>query len=103
MMALDAMYLRDPEPRVLTVQGLNVWPPAPGIPNIGPLRAGQVDDEYRRIATHDLSASIHSDTGIYSQGYREVLLDLATAHGEILVAIISHRRDTYCVGIWIAQ
>lgn len=102
MMALDTMYLRDPEPLVLTVELLNVWPPAPGIPDIGPLRAGQLDDELRRVDTHSVDVSGWG-MGLHTTELHGHLLELAEVHGRITVAITTHQQRVYDVGVWISQ
>ena len=93
MMPLEAMYSRDTNPRVLDVIALNVWPPAPRIPMIGPLRAGQLDDEFHRIDTIELNQG--------DDQLRQMLTRYAEIHGRIHVGMIFNSYVKSTIGVWI--
>ena len=93
MMPIEAMYSRDTNPRVFDAVTLNVWPPAPRIPLLGPLRAGQLDDEFQRIDTIELNQG--------DDQLRQMLTRYAEIHGRIHVGLIFDSYTKSTVGVWV--
>lgn len=94
MMPIDAMYTRAKEPRVLSLESLNVWPPAPGIPELGPVKCGQLDDEYRRIDT--IIVKDRKDEEL-----RRKLTEYAQVHGRVRVAFTYDGYRQSEVAVWV--
>lgn len=96
MMPIDVMHTRETEPRQLDTTSLNVWPPAPGIPDLGPLRIGQLDDKYRRIDT--ITVLGRDDTDL-----RAKLVHYASVHGRLRVAFTERTYDRAVVAVWTSR
>jgi len=94
MMPIEAMYSRDTNPRVFDTFNLNVWPPAPRIPLLGPLRAGQLDDEFQRIDTIELTRD-------QDDRLRQMLTRYAEIHGRIHVGLVFDSYTKSTVGVWV--
>lgn len=96
MMPLEAMYARDVNPCVFDTATLSawVWPPAPKIPMIGPLRAGQLDDELHRIDTIEVTRD-------QDDPFRQMLERYADIHGRIHVGMIFTSYVKSTIGVWI--
>ena len=89
-------------PRALTVETLNTWPPAPGIPYLGPERVAALDEKYERVDRLFVDRTGFDDEGpaLSTAQFRGKLRELAAQHGTILVGVAnSGQFQCYC-NVW---